>query len=118
MKAERHHFRDLPLRATGNIQVASVSGWVLWHLHDNGGSLQLANITEMWLMDKDGGEVVLLSDAPLFQAVRIELEAVARSLSNQKDELPPMSPTPYKSAISPDLDSAAVEGAQQPTTAT
>jgi hypothetical protein len=121
MITERHHFRGLPLRATGNIAVASVSGWVLWHLRDNGGSLQLAHITEMWLMDKDGGEVALLADQPLYQAVQEELERTARSLSNRSrsEEAPvPIAEAPFDPNDLGDLDSTQCEGAQQPSTAT
>lgn len=120
MITERHQFLHLPLRVS-KLQVASVSGWVIWHLKDNGGSIALAHITEMWLRTADGGEVHVLEDELLYPAVRVELEREAISLSNRsrtEDAPIPMSATPYKSAIRPDLDSAAVEGAQQPTTAT
>lgn len=121
MIIERHNFSRLPLRVTGNVQVAEVSGHVLWKLRDNGGSLSLTHIEAMVLKAEGGGEVHVIADAPLYHAVREELERVARSLSNRsrnEDAPIPMSDKPYDSKAPGDLDNAMTEGAQNqsPTT--
>ncbi len=121
MITEHHRFSRLPLRVTGNVQVAEVSGHVLWKLADNGGSLRLVHIDAMVLDAEGGGQVHVIADAPLYHAVREELERVARSLSNRsrsEEAMPPMADAPYDSKAPGDLDNAVTEGAQQPTTAT
>jgi len=113
-QTERYDFHHLPLKVSGNTTIATVTGYTIWRLKENGGSFALDHIHEVHLRGAMHEIVWIdMDNESIAPAIKQALEAAARNMTNYSSYPDPLLVGEQPELPMAPVDSARVEGAQR-----